>query len=134
MAAAATGTGYIGKSVLRREDEYLLRGHGRFVDDLPESRDQIHLGFVMSSYAHARIVSIDASAARALPGVVDVLTGADLAKIAKPMCTAIDFPGYVIHDRPVLAVDKVRFVGEQVAVVLAESAYVAQDAIELVRV
>jgi len=132
MAASAAGTGYIGKSILRREDEYLLRGNGRFIDDLSESRDQIHLGFVMSPYAHARIVSIDDGAAKALPGVIDVLTGVDLAKIAKPMCTAIDLPGYVIHERPVLAIDKVRFVGEQVAVVLADSPYVAQDAIDLV--
>ena len=135
MAASTTaGGGYIGQSILRREDAYLLRGHGRFIDDLSESRDQVHLGFVMSPHAHARILALDTAAAKALPGVIDVLTGADLAKITKPMCTEIDFPGYVRNERPVIAVDKVRFVGEQVAVVLAKSPYIAQDAIDLVHV
>ena len=135
MAASTTAVGgYIGQSILRREDAYLLRGHGRFIDDLSESRDQLHLGFVMSPHAHARILALDTAAAKALPGVIDVLTGADLAKITKPMCTEIDFPGYVRNERPVIAVDKVRFVGEQVAVVLAESPYIAQDAIDLVHV
>ena len=135
MAASTTAAGgYIGQSILRREDAYLLRGHGRFIDDLSESRDQLHLGFVMSPHAHARILAVDTAAAKALPGVIDVLTGADFAKITKPMCTEIDFPGYVRNERPVIAVDKVRFVGEQVAVVLAESPYISQDAIDLVHV
>ena len=125
---------YIGRDVLRREDDYLLRGAGRFVDDLAEPRDLIHLGFVMSPHAHALILGIDAAAARALPGVIDVLTGDDLAPLCRPILTEIEFPGYKTTSRPVLARDRVRFVGEQVAVVLAESAYIAQDAIELVQV
>jgi len=68
--------GAVGQSVLRREDDYLLRGQGRFVDDLPTPLNTLHLAFVLSPYAHARIASIDASEALALDGVVDVFTGA----------------------------------------------------------
>jgi carbon-monoxide dehydrogenase large subunit len=133
VAERTTGA-YVGQGLLRREDEYLLRGQGHFVDDLPEPRDTIFLGFVMSPHAHARIVAIDASEAKALPGVIDVLTGEDLAKLTRPVTTEIEFPGYIRHGRDVLARSKVRFVGEHVAVVLAESAYAAHDAIELVKV
>jgi carbon-monoxide dehydrogenase large subunit len=125
---------YVGEGLLRREDDYLLRGQGRFVDDLPEPRDTIFLGFVMSPHAHARIVSIDASQALALEGVLAVLTGEDIAKIAQPLEAEIDFPGYIRHGRPPLARERVRFVGEHVAVVLAEDRYIAQDAIDLVEV
>jgi carbon-monoxide dehydrogenase large subunit len=123
---------YVGQSVPRREDAWLLRGTGRFIDDVPVPSDTIHLGFVMSPKAHARIITIDASAARALPGVVDVLVGDDMAKLVKPIVTRIDFPGYKMTGRDAIARDKVRFVGEHVAVVLAESPYIAQDAIDLV--
>lgn len=131
---AGGGAGYVGRDVPRREDEWLLRGIGRFVDDLPEPRDTLYLGFVLSSEAHARIVSIDATEAVALPGVVDVLTGDDLARLSKPLCTTIGIAGYKTTARDVIARRKVRFVGEAVAVVVAESPYIAQDAIELVRV
>ena len=124
----------IGKDVLRREDSYLLRGLGRYLDDLPEPKDVIHLGFVCSPHAHARILSVDGVEARALPGVIEVLTGPDLVGRIKPLAPEIEIAGYREVRRPVIAVDKAHFVGEYVAVVLAESAYVAQDAIELVEV
>jgi carbon-monoxide dehydrogenase large subunit len=130
----SAGGNYIGRSVLRREDDYLLRGKARFVDDLPEARDQLHLGFVMSMHAHASIVSIDTSEAKAAPGIVDVLTGRDIAKLCQPIAANIEHPGHRRSRRPVLASDKVRFVGEHVAVVLAENPYAAQDAIDLVNV
>ncbi|MFO0997013.1 MAG: xanthine dehydrogenase family protein molybdopterin-binding subunit [Alphaproteobacteria bacterium] len=130
----STPRSYVGQSIPRREDAWLLRGAGRFIDDVPVPSDTIHLGFVMSPTAHARIVSIDTSAARALPGVIDVLVGDDMAKLLKPIVTRIDFPGYRITERDAIARGKVRFVGEHVAVVLAESPYIAQDAIDLVRV
>lgn len=130
----ASGQGYIGQSVLRREDHYLLRGEGRFLDDLPEPKDTLYLGFVMSPIAHARIVSIDVSRALQLPGVFAVLTGEDAAKLVSPLITEIDFPGYIRHGREVIAREKVRFVGEHVAVVVAEDRYIAQDAIDLVEV
>ncbi len=133
MTTAET-TEYIGRRMLRREDDTLLRGLGRFIDDLPEPQGTLHLGFVMSPHAHALIKSIDASEAKQLPGVVAVLTGDDMAGLIKPIHTEILFPGYLPTDRDVLARRKVRFVGEQVAVVVAEDKYTVHDAIELVRV
>ncbi|MYJ46742.1 MAG: xanthine dehydrogenase family protein molybdopterin-binding subunit, partial [Acidimicrobiales bacterium] len=126
--------GAVGRSVLRREDDYLLRGQGRFVDDLPTPLNTLHLAFVLSPYAHARIASIDASEALALDGVVDVFTGADLAAMVKPIAAQIELPGYSPNARDVLAIDEVRFAGEAVAVVVAESQYLAEDGLELVDV
>ena len=126
--------GAVGQSVLRREDDYLLRGQGRFVDDLPTPLNTLHLAFVLSPYAHARIASIDASEALALDGVVDVFTGADLAAMVKPIAAQIELPGYSPNTRDVLAIDEVRFAGEAVAVVVAESQYIAEDGMELVQV
>ena len=130
----ADTNGYIGQAILRREDDYLLRGQGRFIDDLPTPVETLHLGFVLSPHAHARIVKIDAAPAQALDGVLAVLTGDDLAKLVQPIVAEIDFPGYHRHGRDVIAREKVRFVGEAVAVVVARSPYLAQDAIELVEV
>ncbi|MCL4764965.1 MAG: xanthine dehydrogenase family protein molybdopterin-binding subunit [Hyphomicrobiaceae bacterium] len=124
----------IGRTVLRREDSYLLRGLGQFLDDLPEPNGLIHIAFVPSPYARASILSIDASAALALPGVIAVLTGKDFEGDVKTFAPEIVIDGYREVRRPVVAVDRVNFVGESVAVVLAESPYVAQDALELVEV
>ena len=126
--------GSIGKHIPRREDSNLLRGRGRFVDDVPEPRDTLFLGFVMSPYAHARILAIDTDAARGVNGVVDVLTGSDMSALAAPLSVNIEMEGYRQNARPVLATDKVRFVGEHVAVVVAKDPYIAQDAVELVEV
>lgn len=134
VESSGTKSKYVGSNMPRREDEYLLRGLGQFVDDLPEPKNLIHLGFVMSPHAHALIKSIDASAALALKGVIAVLTGEDLAALVKPMLTEIAMAGYVENTRDVIARDKVRFVGEHVAVVLCEDAYTVRDAIELVAV
>jgi len=120
--------------ILRVEDNYLLRGAGMFVDDVPEPPGTLHASFVMSPHAAARIVSIDARAALELPGVQAVLTGDDLAMLTRPMSTGIDLPGYIAADRDVIARSVVRFVGEHVAVVLATDKYTVQDAIELVQV
>ena len=125
---------FVGQAVLRREDNYLLRGQGRFVDDLPTSPGTLHLGFALSPHAHARIVSVDASQALALDGVVEVLTGEDMAAMVEPIVAEIEIPGYHRHGRNVIARGEVRFVGEAVAVVVCEDPYVAQDAIELVEV
>ena len=125
---------YIGQEILRREDDYLLRGQGRFVDDIACPGDTVHLGFVMSPHAHARIRSIDAAAARRLDGVIAVLTGEDIARLVKPLMVEIELQGYRKHGRDAVAREKVRHVGEHVAVVLAESPYIAQDAIELVEI
>ncbi len=124
----------VGKTVLRREDSYLMRGKAQFLDDLPEPKGLIHIAFVLSPYARADILSVDASAARALPGVIDVLTGADLADDIKTFAPVIEIDGYRDVRRPVVAVDRVNFVGEYVAIVLAETPYIAQDALDLVEV
>src|SRR5262249_54644936 len=124
----------IGASPLRKEDQRLLTGHGRFVDDLTRE-GALHLGVVRSTQAHARLAKVDAAPARALPGVVLAWNAADLGEIARAMPTAY---GGTQNGRgwahPVLARDVVRHVGEPVAVVVAESAYQLADALDAVTV
>ena len=124
----------IGKRVLRQEDDRLLRGYGCFVDDVPEPPGTVHLAFVLSASAHARISRIDTAQARAAEGVLGVYTGADFASAIKPFRPDIEQPGYQVVERPAMAVDRVRFVGEALAVVVATSRYLAEDAAELVEV
>ena len=131
---ATSEQGHIGESVLRVEDDPLLRGLGCFLDAVPESPATVHLGFVRSPHPHAKINGIDASAAKALPGVVDVLTAEHLSGLIKPIQADFEKPGFKITHRHALATDRVRFVGDAVAVVLAETAYVVDDAVELVAV
>jgi carbon-monoxide dehydrogenase large subunit len=126
-----------GRSVKRIEDEGLLKGLGQYTDDLAPA-GQLRLVFVRSPYPHARIVSVDTTGAAAMPGVVKVVTGADLlAAGVKPIPT---LPGLPNGTRPatplqhVLAHDEVRYVGEAVAMVLAESLQAARDAAEAVMV
>ena len=128
-----------GKAVKRVEDDALLTGRGRFADDVSLPR-QAALVFLRSPHPHARIASIDTSAARALPGVVAILTGADLvaAKVA-PLVQSADFKradGSKTAAPPqhVLAVDVVRYVGECVAAIIAETAHQARDAAEAIDV
>jgi aerobic carbon-monoxide dehydrogenase large subunit len=124
---------YTGNSVLRREDERLLRGLGRYLDDIEEPHGTLHLAFFRSPHAHARIVGIDISAARATPGVVAVFTGADLAPLAKPFLSPA-LPGEPKVERPCMAIDVVRYVGEPVAAVVAENPYLAEDARDLIEI
>jgi carbon-monoxide dehydrogenase large subunit/6-hydroxypseudooxynicotine dehydrogenase subunit gamma len=124
---------WIGRSVERLEDPPLVRGHGRFAGDIAFPH-QLHMRIVRSSHAHGRIVSIDRSAARALPGVVAVWTSADI-----PDVPPIDFregriPAFDPYRQPVLAAGRVRYVGEPVAAVFAHDAYVAEDAADLVAI
>ncbi|MBE2242281.1 MAG: xanthine dehydrogenase family protein [Burkholderiaceae bacterium] len=128
-----------GQSVHRIEDAALVTGRGRFTDDL--TRDmQAHLVFLRSSHAHARLRVLDASAARALPGVLAVYSGAELvAAGVKPIGAPLPFPRPdgkpgATAARHALAVDRVRHVGEAVAAVVAESRAAAQDAIEAIGV
>jgi CO/xanthine dehydrogenase Mo-binding subunit len=123
----------IGRRVGRLEDRRLLRGLGHFVDDVNRTR-QLWMRVVRASVAHARVGGIDARAARALPGVEAVLTGRDLERVHPiPVRTATE---HRLDEflQPVLARDRVRYVGEPVAVVLAEDPYLAEDAAELVKV
>jgi carbon-monoxide dehydrogenase large subunit len=122
----------IGDRVRRKETQRFITGTGRFVDDLlpPET---LHASFVRSSCAHARIKALDVEAARAMPGVRAVFAGHDIAQQIKPLRV-----GGSSLLRPVklypLAVDKIRYFGEPVAVVVADNRYLADDAVEAVSV
>ena len=126
-------TRWFGAPVQRLEDERLLRGKGRYTDDIREGA--LECCFVRSPYAHARITSIDVSAAREMPGVVAVYTAADLPFGGVDLPLLIPHPN-LTHPRTqrCLASDRVRYAGEAVAFVVAESRYVAEDAAELVQV
>ncbi len=128
----AAPAGEIGRARLRVEDPRLVTGQGRYVDDI-RLPGLLHLAFVRSPYAHARITSVDASVARTLPGVVAVLVGADVPPIAKlpviPIAADLKVPPF----EP-LAVDTARAVAMPVAVVVAESRGAAADGAALVDV
>lgn len=119
----------IGKSIRRVEDTRLLTGSGRYIDDI-ELPGMCHAAILRSPYAHARIVSIDTSKARELPGVVAIVTGSDAAKHTGPVVTFASPP----VEQRCIALDKVRHAGEAVAAVVAESRYIAEDAIDLIEV
>ncbi len=123
----------IGASVRRVEDARLLQGQGRFVADLTLSR-VLHVAFLRSPHAHARLVSVDTRPARTLPGVAACITGDEIATHARPIRAESKMAGYHATEFPPLARGKVRFVGEAVVAVLAESRYVAEDALEAVDV
>src|SRR5436309_10813575 len=110
----------IGRSHPRRDAREKLRGQAQFVGDILVPR-MLHGKVLRSPIAHGRIVSIDTSAAEKVPGVVCVLTGTDLRDIDP-------YYGHAIKDRPVIAIDKVRFHGEQVAAAAAETAAAAAAA------
>ncbi len=122
----------IGQSLARLEDEQLLRGRGNFIDDIEPGDRTLHVAFVRSPYAHARILGVDISEAQALEGVVAVLTGADFVESIKPFSADFDYPGFKVTYRRAMPVDRVRFVGDTLAMVLAHNPYVALDAAELV--
>jgi carbon-monoxide dehydrogenase large subunit len=119
----------VGARVARREDPRLLTGQGSYVDDHRPAR-MLYAAFLRSPHAHARISRLDASAALALPGVAAVLTGEDIARASKPVRAASKTPNVKTTSYPPLALGKVRHVGEAVAMVAAESRYVAEDAVE----
>jgi len=127
---------YTGASIKRSEDPRILTGAGRYVDDI-KLPGMLHAAFVRSPMAHARVLSVDVSAARALPGVVAVLTGAELEAITVPgpdaLMALVGWAGPT-PEFTLLATDKVRLVGDPVAVVVAESRYLAEDGCELVEV
>lgn len=120
-----------GASVRRLEDPRLLRGQGRFVDDLVLPR-MLHAAFVRSAHACARLVGIDAEAARRAPGVAAVVAAGDLAGSVRPLAPRLTGDGFTPTVWPLLAESEVRFAGEPVAVVLASDPYAAADARERV--
>jgi carbon-monoxide dehydrogenase large subunit len=118
----------VGHSVKRLEDARFIRGKGNYFDDITLP-GMLHLEFLRSPFAHARIKSIDASRAEALPGVVAVVTGELLAQHSLAW-----MPTLSGDTQAVLATDKVRFQGQEVAAVIAETVYIAKDAVELIEV
>src|SRR5207247_7393381 len=126
-------TRWFGAPVQRLEDERLLRGKGRYTDDIGEGA--LECCFVRSPYAHGRITSIDVSAAREVPGVVAVYTAAELPFGGLDLPLLIPHPN-LTHGRTqrCLASERVRYAGEAVAFVVAEDRYIAEDAAELVQV
>ena len=120
----------LGTSTVRKEDPALLSGRGRYADDLPVPAGTLHAHVIRSPHPHAAIVSIDASAAVGKDGVWAVISGEDVRKLSDPFLVALKTP---VHQWS-LAVDRVRYVGEPVALVVAESRYLAEDAAELVEI
>ncbi len=131
----ATGSGgrFVGTSVRRVEDRRLLTGNGRYVDDVTVPA-MLHAAFLRSPWPHAAIRSVDTAAARRHPGVTAVLTGADLQRLTHPFLGTLAFPGLYGPPYWALATDRVRMVGDPVAVVVADSRAVAEDACELIDV
>ena len=121
----------VGARIRRREDPRFLQGRGHYVDDLRQ-RGLLHLAFVRSEIAHAVVREVDVSAARDVPGVLGVYTAADLQAIVKPIRAVSSMPGYQAADTPVLASERVRYVGEPIAAIVAESRYEAEDGAEAV--
>ena len=122
----------IGTSIQRVEDNRVLTGRGRYVDDvvLP---GMLHAAFLRSPHPHARITRIDTSQAVAMPGIVAVLTGDDMQRLSNPISIQM-LPGYKSPVFFGVATDTVRFVGDPVALVVAESRYLAEDACDVIEV
>ncbi|MDQ6959579.1 MAG: xanthine dehydrogenase family protein molybdopterin-binding subunit, partial [Mariprofundaceae bacterium] len=123
----------IGKRQPRSEDHRLLTGKGCFIDDI-EIPGALHACFVRSPYAHARIISIDSNEAEALPNVIGVFTGKDLAQWTTSLRMAPPIEGVKPVEMTTLPIDKVRFHGDPVACIIAIDRYIAEDALELIDV
>src|SRR4051812_48238984 len=124
----------LGHAVTRLEDPPLVTGRGRYAGDI-NFPHQLHMRIVRSAHAHGRIVSIDTTAAKALPGVFAIWTSDDIADLG-PVDFRADRGAEVLkpYRQPVLAKGRVRYVGDPVAAVFAEDPYVAEDAAELVEI
>ena len=124
-----TVNSFVGQPIERLEDLRLVRGRGQFVDDLAQ-KDMLHAAILRSSVGHGRIRSLDVTAAKAMPGVRAVLTAADLGDSIPVVPMRLQpMPEFAPFAQPVMASDKVRYVGEALAMVLADSAGIAEDAI-----
>ncbi len=124
---------YVSARIRRLEDPPLLTGKARYLDDL-KLPGMLAVAFLRSPHAHARLVDLDVRGALGAPGVGAVLTGEEVARLARPIRAELHAPGYKPVGWPALAKDKVRFVGEPVAAVAASDRYRAEDAIEQIRV
>ncbi len=123
---------YIGASIRRREDVRFLTGTAKFIDDVKVPQ-MLHAAILRSSHAHARIKSIKTTNALAIPGVVEVMTFEDIAPVAKPIPIRMyALPGLERYLQHPLAHEKVRYVGEPLAVAVAETRYLAEDALDAI--
>ena len=120
----------LGQPIERLEDAALLTGRGRFGDDLGVTPGTLHAAVLRSPHAHAELIAIDAAAALAMPGVRAVLTGEDVKRWSQPFVVGVKQP----MQHWALAVDRVRYAGEPVAVVVAQDRYLAEDALDAIRV
>jgi len=125
-----SGSPWIGQSIPRVEDSALLTGRGRFIDDLGVHPGTLHAAILRSPHAHADIVSIETSAAKRAQGVVAVLDGDDVKALTSSLVVGVKAP---VECWPI-AVGRVRYVGEPVAVVVATDRYLAEDAVDLIEV
>jgi carbon-monoxide dehydrogenase large subunit len=123
----------IGAALPRKEDHRFLTGQGRYLDDIVIP-GALHAHFLRSPHAHARIVSIDATAARAAPGVIAVVTGHEVAEWTTPLKMAPPIEGLQPVEATTLPIDRVRFIGDPVACIVATDRYLAEDAAELIAV
>jgi carbon-monoxide dehydrogenase large subunit len=129
----ATVAKYVGRPMKRKEDPRLIQGLAHYVDDI-QLANMHYMAVVRSPYAHAKIRSMDISKAKSAPGVVAVITGEDVRGVIGPVPCAAQIPDMKPAVRNVLATDKVRFVGEPVAVIVANDRYAARDAVDLVEI
>jgi 2-furoyl-CoA dehydrogenase large subunit len=127
MTAAAS---WLGQSIERVEDAALLSGRGRFIDDLGVRTGTLHAAVLRSPHAHARIRAIRTDAAKAMPGVAAVVTGVEVRALSASLVVGVKAP---IECWPI-AIDRVRYVGEPVAVAVAADRYLAEDALDLIEV
>ena len=125
-----SATKYVGQAIERLEDAALLTGCGAFADDLGVKPGTMHAAILRSPHAHAELLAIDASAALEMPGVRAVLTGEDVKRWSQPFVVGVKQP----MQHWALAIDRVRYVGEPIAVVIAEDRYLAEDAVDAIRV
>jgi 2-furoyl-CoA dehydrogenase large subunit len=130
MSQAGGRGAYLGRPLARVEDGDLLCGRGRFGDDLPVRMGTLHAAVLRSPHAHAELLTVDSKAASAILGVATIVTGDDAKRLTRPFTAAVKAP----VEHWCLAVDRVRYVGEPIAVVLARDRYTAADALELIEV
>src|SRR5215208_2091086 len=123
-----TSASWLGRSIERVEDAALLSGHGRFIDDLGVRPGTLHAAILRSPHAHAVIRSIKTDAARRAAGVYAIVTGAEVMALSSPLLAGVKAP---VNSWPI-AVDRVRYAGEPVAVAVATDRYRAEDALDLI--
>ena len=130
FAGREPGSPWVGRSIPRVEDAALLSGRGRFIDDLGVRPGTLHAAILRSPHAHADIVSIATSTARQAAGVVAVLTGEDVKTLTASLVVGVKAP---VECWPI-AVGRVRYAGEPVAIIVASDRYLAEDAVDLIEV